>query len=437
MDYSNNKFFNALIKLGEKMSKQRHLAAISKGMMSSMPLLLIGAIFQIICIIPIDIIKNNTETLMIPYNMTMGAFSIAVAFAIAYQLANGYKMRAMMSGVTSMIIFLMTVAPATTVETGLVNAEGVFEQVGSFTGLSNSYLGAQGLFVAMIVAVVTVEVSRFCQTHNVVIKLPDAVPPAMGESFTAIIPMLFSTIIFFGLNLILQATVNMSFPTAIMAALAKPLGVVNTIPAMFLVCIFAAVLWCFGIHGTIIIYPFVMPMMIMAAQSNAELVAQGLAPEFWPSMLFGTLQMVGGTGNTLGLVMLGLRSKSEQIKAVSKVALIPGWCCINEPVAFGMPIVFNPILMIPYILAPAVVFLINWGAYAIGFLKPGYISAQALMPMGFSQFIGSGMHIPNLLFPYLLIPISMLIYYPFFKVYEAQLVKKEQEVKSMELIEEK
>lgn len=424
--------FKALLKLGDKMSNQRHLSAISKGMMSTMPMLLIGAVFQIICIIPLDIIQNNTSILLIPYNMTMGMFSIVVVFAIAYQLAKSYKMKALMNGATAMIVFLMTVAPQQTVLTGMTNAEGVFEQIGSFSGLDITYLGSQGLFVAMIVAVVCVEVTRFCINKKIIVRMPDMIPPAMGEAFTALIPMLFSTLIFFVINQVLIQTMDNTLPAAIMSLLGIPLSAVNSVWGMLLVVILGALLWCFGVHGTMIVLPFIMPMSIMAAEANAAAVAAGQAASFYPSMLFGTIQIVGGTGCTLGLVLLGLRSKSEQIKAVSKASLVPGFCCINEPVAFGMPIVFNPILMIPYVLAPVACFFLQWGAYAIGFIKPAYIAINSLMPMGVASFIGSGMNIFNLIFPYLLIPVTMLIYYPFFKVYEAQLVKKERAIKEAE-----
>lgn len=422
-------FFKALITLGGKMSTQRHLSAISKGMMSSMPLLLVGAIFQIICIIPLDIIQKNTETLMIPYNMTMGIFSIVVAFAIAYNLANSYKMKGMMNGVTALVVFLMTVAPSVNVATAEVNAQG---QNVIFNGLPTSFLGGQGLFVAMIIAIACVEITRFCQVKNIVIKMPDVVPPSLGEAFTAILPMLFSTIVFFGLNLILQSTVQMNLAEGIMAIMAIPLQAVNSIGGMLFVIVFACVLWCFGIHGTIIVYPFVMPMMIMAAESNAALVAQGMPAEFWPSMLFGAVALVGGTGNTMGLTLLGLRSKSKQIKAISTASVVPGWCGINEPMSFGMPIVFNPVLMIPYVLSSVVIFFLMWGAYALGIMKPTYIAMQTLMPIGISSFIGSGMHWGNLIFHYAMIAVSGLIYYPFYKVYEAQLVKREKEIEEKE-----
>jgi PTS system cellobiose-specific IIC component len=121
---------------------------------------------------------------------------------------------------------------------------------------------------------------------------------------------------------------------------------------------------------------------------------------------------------------MGLRSKSEQIKAVSKAALIPGIFNINEPVTFGFPIMYNPILAIGYILNPIIVLLAVWGGYAIGFFKPAYVMIMTLMPLGVGEFLGS-MAWQNALMPVVAFIIAYIVYRPFFKVYEKQLVEKE------------
>lgn len=129
----------------------------------------------------------------------------------------------------------------------------------------------------------------------------------------------------------------------------------------------------------------------------------------------------------MGLVIDALLfGKSEQSKAVAKAGLVPGWFGINEPVTFGFPIMYNPILGIPYVLVPIVVFLLNVFLTKIGFLKISYIMSMSLLPMGVCEFIGT-LSWTNALFPYLMIPVSMLIYLPFFKVYDNQKLKEEQE----------
>ena len=133
----------------------------------------------------------------------------------------------------------------------------------------------------------------------------------------------------------------------------------------------------------------------------------------------------GGSGNTLPLVLFGLRAKSEQIKAVSKIALVPGWFGINEPVTFGMPIMYNPILCIPYILNVLLVMVCSLIGYKTGFLIPGFIPIMTLLPMGFGSFLTT-LNWRNAIWDYLMMIPAGIVWYPFFKAYDNQLYKQEQ-----------
>jgi PTS system cellobiose-specific IIC component len=169
-----------------------------------------------------------------------------------------------------------------------------------------------------------------------------------------------------------------------------------------------------------------MPVLIQAIMTNGALVAAGESPVFHPIFLIlpGIGGTLGGTGCTIGLVLMGLRSKSAQIKAVSRAGLVPAFFNINEPVAFGMPTVYNPILAIPYVVTPFVTMVLYWVGYSTGFLTPPYIYMMSFMPYGMGEFMVSMSWI-NLIFPFLLIPVSMLLWLPFYKIYERQLVAKE------------
>jgi len=193
---------------------------------------------------------------------------------------------------------------------------------------------------------------------------------------------------------------------------------------MFILCLFATLLWCFGIHGTMIIVPIIMPLAIQAAVANGALHAAGKPLVFYPVALFGAMAICGGTGNTLPLVLLGLRSKSKQISAISKISAAPGWFGINEPVTFGMPIMYNPILCIPYILNVPVVMLCTLIAYKVGFLQPAWISIMAMLPMGFGAYL-STLRWQNAIWDYIMVIPAAIVWYPFFKIYEKQLIEKE------------
>lgn len=419
-----NKFMKWLQKLGENLGNNKGFSAISKAMMGTMALILVGAIFQIVATLPTLFGWCTTDSsiykiLYAPYNMTMGLLSVFVAFMIAYNYAKSLSMKPMQSGIVSLICFLIVAAPATTVTL----ADGAT----TMTVMDTSYLGATGLFVAIIIALLTVKLTHFCEKKNIVIKMPDVVPSFLSESFSAVLPLLFNIIIWYGIATALSILTQgqMTLPLLITYVLSIPLSAVNTIPGMILLSLFACLLWTFGIHGTMVVYIAIMAIMIQNVSINAATVAAGGEPQFYATMLLGALACAGGTGNTLGLVLLGLKSaKSKQLKAVSKAALIPGLFNINEPVTFGFPIMYNPIMAIPYILNPIIIMLVFWAGYAIGFFKPAYIVIMSLLPLGFSEFLTT-MAWQNILQPVLGIVIGFLVYYPFFKVYDKQLAEKE------------
>ena len=416
-----NKAIQWLQRFGEKMASSKLFSAISGGLMCSMGLILVGAVFQITAtvlemfnIITLD--SGVYKGLMLPYNMTMGVISIVVSFGIGYTYARTQKMKSpLSSGIIAMVLFLLVSAPAETV-TLLDGSEK--------TVLDTTSLGGIGLFSAIIIALVSVRVTKFCIDKKIVIRLPDAVPSFLADSFSALIPLLFNVVIFHGLNTLLTQSIGVPLPLAIAGILSVPFGAVNSMGGALVVSLFALFFWLLGIHGTMVVFIAIMPLLMQVIENNAQLVAAGGEPLFHPVMLVLLNSTVGGTGCTLGLVLLGLRSKSAQIKAVSKASIIPGIFNINEPVAFGMPTVYNPILGIPYILAPLVITFLAWIGYATGLLKPGFIMMLSLLPIGLSEFF-STLSWTNFIFPYLMIPISMVIYYPFLKIYERQLIAKE------------
>jgi len=314
--------------------------------------------------------------------------------------------------------FILTVAaPAKTY---------ILQDESTLTALDTTFLGGTGLFTAIIVALLTVEIIRLCKKYHIVIKMPDVVPPFLSDSFTALIPLLINIGVFYGINVLL-ASINpaLKIPTAIMAILAAPLSAINSVPGMLIVIVFATLLWCCGIHGTMIVYPLLIPLMIEGITANAVLVAAGESAQFYPVFLFGAIAMIGGTGNTLGFVILSLfKAKSQQLKAIGKASIGPGIFGINEPIAFGAPIVFNPILMIPYVFGSLILGILLWISFSIGFQDPGYILIMSLLPIGIAGFMPA-MSIKNAIFQIVMIPVMMLIWYPFFKLYDKQLVVRE------------
>lgn len=168
-----------------------------------------------------------------------------------------------------------------------------------------------------------------------------------------------------------------------------------------------------------------MPVSLQAVAVNAKLRAAGKALQYSPAFLCAGLAVAGGTGNTFPLVLMGLKAKSQQIKAVSKVSLIPGWFNINEPVTFGMPVMYNPIMGIPYILNVLVVTLFYLIGFKTGIIAMPFIPITTVLPIGFGDYLGS-LNPFNFVWDYLMIIVAGIIWFPFFKIYDNQLYKKEQ-----------
>lgn len=422
--FANSKFMQWLDTSSKKISGSPGFSSISEGMMGAMGITLVGAVFQIITALGsllLDWTPEDTiyQILNLPYDMSMGLIGLFMAFSISYNYANKLNLGSVQSGFTALISFFIVSAPVQ----ALFDADGEIVNAMDVSGL-----GALGIFVAIIIAIGSVRITKFVTDHDWTIKMPDSVPSGIMGSFNTIIPTLINIIIWYGLSLGVQYLTDgmLTLSTAIIAILSIPLNYIISVPGMFIMSILATLLWFFGIHGTIIVYTAIMPIMIQAMVTNAELAAAGLPLEFSPVFLFGAVAMNGGTGNTLGLVLLGLRSDSEQIQAVSKAAIAPGIFNINEPVTFGFPIMYNPKLVVPFVLNPLVVMLLQYIGFQTGILALPQVVIMSLMPIGVGALLQT-LNWKNTLFEFLMIPVTTLIWYPFFKIYEKELVEREQE----------
>lgn len=424
-----SKFMIKLQDFGQSLGRNKFLSALQATMMSLMGIIMVGAISQIICSVGSETMLNLFTSdskiysiIYLPYQFTMNSLSLWVVALFGYNYAKNLKMKSpIMNAVDALVCFLLVAGALIISETG-------------GTSIDMTYLGAQGMFIGFLVVFLSVRIEKFCADKNIRIKMPDVVPPFLQDGFASILPLLFSAIIFLGISTIVTVASGGVYTvcSGFMALLGAPLNALTSVPGMFILCVFGALLWCFGIHGTMILVPIIMPLGIQAAVSNAALHAAGEPLIFYPVALFGSMAICGGTGNTLPIALLGLRSKSKQINAVAKISAAPGWFGINEPITFGMPIMYNPILCIPYVLNIPLVMLCTYIGYKVGFLQPAWISISALLPMGFAQYL-STLRWQNAIWDYLMLIPSTIVWYPFFKIYEKQLIAKEAAVLEAEM----
>ncbi|MFC6200496.1 PTS sugar transporter subunit IIC [Lactiplantibacillus nangangensis] len=427
--FFNSSFMSGLQKFGQKLGSNKFVTALQAAMMSLMGILMVGAIFQILMSVlgptMLGVLKADStifEYLNIPYQFSMQTLSIWVVLFLAFHYAKNLKMQVpIMNAINALFAFF------------LVAGTLIFSKTG--TSINMTYLGAQGMFIGFVVVFISVRIEKFCLAKDIRIKMPDVVPQFLQDGFSSILPLFFNALIFLSASYLvdIMSAGKYTITSGFMALLSAPLSALTSTVGIFILCIFGAILWTFGIHGTMILIPIVMPLLIQAITSNAALHAAGQPGVFYPIMLFPYMAIVGGAGNTLPLALLSLRSKSKQLSAVGKISAIPGWFRINEPMTFGIPIMYNPIMSIPYILNVPVVMLCALLLFKIGFFVPSWIVITALLPMGFGSYL-STLSWRNALGDYLMIIPSTLIWYPFFKVYEKQLIQKEQEVAEAEAI---
>ncbi|EPZ60543.1 phosphotransferase system, EIIC family protein [[Clostridium] sordellii ATCC 9714] len=304
-----NKFLEKLDKIlspiGAKIGSQRHLNAISTGMMMTLPLIVVGSLFLIIANPPINpelVNPDNTNifikfllqwkafavanyaTITAPYDMTMGLLGLMSAFSIAYTLASDYKMNAAMSGLISTALFFMICAPSN---------EG---------NIPMSFLGADGLFVAIIIGLASVEISRFVDKMEWKFNLPSSVPTAVASFMNTLVPLLLNIVILYGLNILVMANTGVSLPQSIMNILTPALNIADNLWGYLLLITFGNVLWLFGVNGTSIIFPIAFALGLSNTGLNSDLVAAGQDPNVIMNLQMFRIAILGGAGNTLGLV---------------------------------------------------------------------------------------------------------------------------------------
>lgn len=430
------KFEKALYNIGEKLGNEKHLQAISNGMMMIMPLVVVGALFLIVANPPINpelvdpatagwfttFLLNwktwsvaNYAYLTAPFDLTMGLFGLMSSFTIAYAFAKTVKLKVnhVITGLTAMAMFLLVcVVP---IEDGLLNM---------------SYLGADGVFTAIIIALITAEIFHFIQERNWVLTFPDSVPPMVTDFVNSILPVVISMTLLYGVNLCFIFFFGSSFPAFIMTILTPGIDVVNNIWVYSLICIFSNLLWLIGINGTSIVFPILFMIGINNTGINAEVVSSGAGTFNYMNLQIFRFMILGGAGNTLGLVILMMFSKSVQLKSIGRLSFIPGICSINEPVIFGGPVVFNPVLAIPFLAMPVISVLLGYYAQVFGLIFPGYIVDPSFTPF-FVQAYLSSLDWRNVVFVFVLVAISVVVYYPFFKIHE----KRTLELEGTEIIE--
>ena len=400
-----------------RLSEQRHLQAIRDGVISALPFIIVGSFFLIVAFPPLPkdsfisvwALKNQIS-ILIPYRLTMFIMSLYIAFGIGYNLAKSYKLDALSGAQLAVCSLLLTLTPE------LIDKKGFM--------LPMTNLGGHGLFVTMIVSILSVEILRFCKKKNVTIKMPEQVPPSVARSFEALIPAAFVIIIMSLITVVFKVDVHY-----VVDKLAAPLvkagdSYFGVIIPVFLITFF----WSFGIHGVSVVGTVARPLWDVYLGKNGEAVASGAShfPFIAPEPFYQWFIWIGGSGATLGLVLaMIVFGRSKYSKALSRSCIVPGIFNINEPVIFGLPIVLNPILIIPFVITPLVTATIAYAATAMGFVTPAHIMPPWTLPAPIGAYLATGGDWRAIVLVFINIAISFLIYLPFFKMYDKNMLEIE------------
>ncbi|MEW5321229.1 PTS cellobiose transporter subunit IIC [Geobacillus thermoleovorans] len=419
-----------------RIAEQRHLQAIRDGIILSMPLLIIGSLFLILGFLPIPgynewmakwFGEHWLDKLLYPVGATFDIMALVVSFGVAYRLAEKYKVDALSAGAISLAAFLL----ATPYKVPFT-PEGAKEAIMVSGGIPVQWVGSKGLFVAMILAIVSTEIYRKIIQKNIVIRLPDGVPPAVARSFVALIPGAAVLVVVWVARLILEMTPFESFHNIVAVLLNKPLSVLGgSLFGAIVAVLLVQLLWSTGLHGAAIVGGVMGPIwlslmdenrMVFQQNPNAEL------PNVITQQFFDLWIYIGGSGATLALALtMMLRARSRQLKSLGRLAIAPGIFNINEPITFGMPIVMNPLLIIPFILVPVVLVVVSYAAMATGLVaKPSGVAVPWTTPIVISGYLATGGKISGSILQIVNFFIAFAIYYPFFSIWDKQKAAEEQ-----------
>lgn len=416
------KFMNLLetylLPFAEKLGQNRYLNVLKDAFMLSLPLTIFGSIFIVIANLPFlslimseDKISILREALNPAAEGSMLIMTVFVVMGIGYYLATSYKVEGIYGSAIAISAFFLV----TPLENG---------------GMSLDRLGAKGMFVGILVAILSGELYKRAVLKGWTIKMPDSVPPAVSRSFSALIPAFLTLTLFLVIRIIFSLTPFGNIHDFIFKTIQTPMMKLGGgFPATIFAIIMIQLLWFFGLHGQVIVNSVLDPVWNTLSLENFEAFQAGkelpniITKQFMETYTVG----LGGTGMTLAVAFaLLFVVKSRQLKELGKLAGPAAIFNVNEPIIFGLPIVMNPLIFIPWMLAPVVVVIFTYTMMAIGLAPiPTGVTVPWTVPIFFSgslatnSIMGGVIQVINFF-------IVFIIWLPFLKVLDRQAIQAEE-----------
>ena len=418
----------------EKISRNKYLRAIRDGFIAGMPVILFSSIFILIAYVPnawgFHWSKDIETVLMTPYSYSMGILAFFVGGTTAKALTDSMNRDL---PATNQINFISTML-ASMVGFLLMAAEPVKEG-----GFLTAFMGTKGLLTAFIAAFITVNVYKVCVKNNVTIRMPDEVPPNISQVFKDLIPFTLSVVLLYALELVVKASLHVTVAESIGTLLAPLFSAADGYLGITIIFGAYAFFWFVGIHGPSIVEPAIAAITYANAEVNLKLIQQGMHAD---KILTSGTQMfivtLGGTGATLVVPFMFMwLTKSKRNRAIGRASVVPTFFGVNEPILFGAPLVLNPIFFIPFIFAPiANVWIFKFFIDTLG-MNSFTANLPWTTPAPLGLVLGTNFQFLSFVLAALLIVVDVVIYYPFLKVYDEQILEEERSGKSNDELKEK
>lgn len=431
-----NKIIDKFIELSTKLGSQIHLRSLRDAMALTMPLAILAGFMTLLnsmILDPAGILSKiiNPDTLTTAQeigthisNATLGMWTIAIVFAVAYCLSrNKGHDEPMIPGLISFCSYIALVPLS--IEVTPVGSDAT---VSVLNILSSTYTGVNGMFTGIVVGLISTELFLvISKIKKLQIKMPDTVPPMVSKSLNNLFPFMIVVFIFGLIAFALDQLFGQSFNQLIVSIIQAPIkNLTTSLPGFILAMIIFNLLFAIGIHPSAIVGAVIEPGLILAITENMDAINAGMeAPNIINKPFMDVYGLMGGTGCTICLIIaVFIFSKRADHKTVAKLGVAPGIFNINEPIIFGFPIVMNPIMIIPFVLVTQINYILAYAATALGLIGKCVVQIPWTTPPVLSAFLSTNGDWRAAIFHIFLIVLGVAIYLPFLKISERSLNKK-------------
>jgi PTS system cellobiose-specific IIC component len=383
------------------LSENTYLSAIRAGMVAIVPLTIVGGLFLIAAHLPVAgwdaRVARYAPLLQVPITATFGLLAVFACLAVAYDLGRRLGREAIVSATIATAVFLMLqIDPGTQT----LRMEG---------------LGSAGLFTAILIALVSVRVQKLFADTNLVIRLPATVPTVVYESFLSLTPLVFLVTTFWTVRFVLGFDIH----AAVQAVFAPMVFALNTLPGILGYALLVTLLWSVGINGDNTLDAIVAPIFLQYLAENVAATTAGQPlPYVTAYGFFTTFVNVGGTGATIALALVLWSSRDPGFRKISRLSLPTQIFQINEPIFFGLPIVLNPVFMIPYVACALVLTACSYLLMHWDIIHRPVVNIPWTTPPIVGHYLATGGDWKAAVWGAVSIGIAMLVYFPFAKVAE-------------------